>query len=443
MVFAFVIRAWHKHYKNFMQNELNQVPRQNLKIIDLNDQGIGIADIDGQSITVPFSLPGETCNSDVFHITRQTQIARIHTIMNDHPQRVSPQCIHYGICGGCVLQHCSTLFYEQFKLDRLRQYLSDHNVKYTSLEPLISIGPYQRRRIDFMGKKILGDVVLGFHQRLTKKRFNTKHCLVIDPDLNAIFDPLRTVFTEILQEGELIHVFATKADNGIDLLLAGLKRHFIESDISLLRALCEPLKLTRLVYKVKTKAYEIYRREIPYVIIAGYPIEISSYCFLQASKKSDQVLADNIIRLIGERVQNIADLFCGRGTLSLPLIQQGHYVTGYECDPHGLIVLNNLNIANLTVHQRNLFEQPLLIDELGTYDAIVINPPRAGALDQCQQLSNANTILQIIYVSCNPETFARDAAVLQAGGYKLNTIIPFDQFLWSPHLEVIGHFQRP
>ena len=415
---------------------------QTLSINYLNAQGIGMTEDVQHQIEVPFSLPNEIVTAEVFHKSRHVKVARIIDISQSHPARVKPMCTHFGICGGCTLQHCTPDFHNQFKLDKLSDYLTDNQIQYNSIDPIISVAPGQRRRIDFMGKKIEGAMVLGFHQRLNKRRFNTQVCPVIHPDLETLFNPLRNILDHILTEQELIHIFATRADNGIDLLLAGLKRPFNSADIDLLLQLTTQLNITRLSYKIKTQAHEIYLKEAPYITLAGYKVGVSPYCFLQASQASDTILAQSITQAIPETTQRIADLFCGRGTLTLPLIKAGHQVDGFECDAPALIELNKLNLPNLTTQMRNLFDNPLTFNELAPYQAIVINPPRSGALSQIKQLIFALDIHTVVYVSCNPETFARDAKVLQEGGYILQKITPLDQFIWSGHLEVIGIFKR-
>jgi len=416
--------------------------QQTLSINYLNAQGIGIAENDQHDIEVPFSLPGEVVVAEVYHKSRTLKVARITEIIQAHNARIDPPCKHFGVCGGCTLQHCTPSFHNHFKLDKLLGYLKDNHVHCKVIDEVISVAPGKRRRIDFMGKKIEGATVLGFHQRLNKRRFNTQVCPVIHPDLEALFNPLRDILNQVLAERELIHVFATRADNGIDLLLAGLRRPLESKDVDLLLQLTTRLNITRLTYKIKTHAHEIYVKEVPYITLAGYKVGISPYCFLQASQASDTILAQCITQAIPLPAQKIADLFCGRGTLTLPLIQTGHCVDGFECDAPALSELNKLELMHLTTQLRNLFDDPLTLDELARYDVIVINPPRSGALDQIKQLGLANHIHTVVYVSCNPETFARDAKVLQDSRYILQKIIPIDQFIWSGHLEVIGVFKR-
>jgi 23S rRNA (uracil1939-C5)-methyltransferase len=170
-------------------------------------------------------------------------------------------------------------------------------------------------------------------------------------------------------------------------------------------------------------------------------VTVDAYSFLQATVESDAHLANYVLAELIPDVTGIVDLFCGRGTLSLPLAEVAP-VTGYEFDKPALAALEKAapKAAHaIDLHYRDLFTNPLSRQELADFDAVVIDPPRAGAEAQSKILATCNA-KQIIYVSCNAETFARDARILTEGNYTLKKVHGVDQFAWSPHIEVVGIF---
>ncbi len=185
---------------------------------------------------------------------------------------------------------------------------------------------------------------------------------------------------------------------------------------------------------------------LPVVEFGGFDVEVDSYCFLQATTKSDKILADYVLKFFANFSAldlKVADLFCGRGTYTIPL--SAHYIVdGFESDQKALSALGDVvqtHGLNITLSHRDLFTNPLTFNELAKYNKIVINPPRSGAELQVRELSKS-TVSEICYISCNPNSFTRDAKILIDAGYKLETLVPFDQFYYASHLEVIGYFVK-
>jgi 23S rRNA (uracil1939-C5)-methyltransferase len=180
-------------------------------------------------------------------------------------------------------------------------------------------------------------------------------------------------------------------------------------------------------------------RQAPFVLFDDIPVESNCRGFLQPSGEADQLLAKTVTSMLPPSPRKIADLFCGRGTLSLPLSRYAP-VDGYEMDQ---LALDALQLAAqrhqrpITPFYRDLFKHPLKGKELDSYDGIVIDPPRAGAEEQAHALASSQ-VPTLIYVSCNPLTFARDARILVEGGYRLEGIQPLDQFRWTVHVEVVA-----
>lgn len=412
-----------------------------LEITALNDSGHGEALYEGQMLEVPFTLPGEQVKAEIIWKTRKVKWARCLEILKPHSQRANPPCKHFGTCGGCSLQSVTPQYYDEIKRTKIKGYLDGAGIKYPDLAPTITIGPGARRRIDFLGIKRDNGLVLGFHEKQSRRRFNLEVCPVVTPTIEALFIPMHAMLDQILTPGTLIHIFLTQGTGGIDLLFAGLRNPFGERETEILKDFAIAHNLSRLAYKVKTRQTIIHEREIPHIQIAGHKVPISAFSFLQASAQSDQVLSQLVLDLVPQSAQKVVDLFCGRGTLSLPLVDRGYEVLGVECDPHALSALMSLNVENLKVKDRNLFEDPLSAQELQDFDAIVANPPRAGLGPQGDEMAKSG-VQNIVYVSCNPQTFAQDAALLQKHGYILKALTPVDQFIWTGHMELVAHFLK-
>lgn len=412
-----------------------------LDILQLNAAGHGEALFEDQLLEIPFTLPGERVRAEVIWKTRKVKWARVLEILIPHADRVKPACQHFGTCGGCTLQHMEPAFYNRFKRDQIETILKENAVAYPPLESTITIGPHARRRIDFLGIQRDTGLVLGFHEKQSKRRFNIKECPVVTPEIEALFKPLYNVLSRILNVGTLIHIFLTQGAGGLDLLLAGLRTPFSDEHLELLKAFARENHLQRLAYKVKTRTHLIHQEGDPHIRIGGHEVPIAPFSFLQASNESDRILSELILEGIPSNAKRVVDLFCGRGTLSLPMVVKGLHVHGVECDPHALAALRAVRVQDLTLEDRNLFEMPLLPDELNAYDAIVANPPRAGLGPQGIGIAQSN-VSNLVYVSCSPQTFAQDAAMLQNHGFQLAKITPVDQFLWTTHMELVAHFKR-
>lgn len=405
-------------------------------ISHLNKRGEGVADTPLGTITVPFTLPGEIVEVEVIE-TRDKKWGKLLSVQEPSPSRTTPQCQHFGTCGGCSLQHLDHQAYKAFKKSRVTDPIMAAGLDPDIVEDPILIGPHNRRRIDFLTRKFPDGMNMGFYQVNSRRRINLKKCEVVEPQIEALFPHLEQLLTELLLMGELVHIFILSADNGIDLLLAGFKRELTQAEIERLIAFAEDQKLARLSYKIKRRAHVVYEKETPRVSFAGHPMGVNPNVFLQASKVADRVLSQLVVDAIPKESRCVVDLFCGRGTLTLPIREAGYEVTGFEGDKHAIAALNELQQSGLTAEVRDLFEHPLTADELRGFDTVVMNPPRSGVRGQIHTVAEAGPST-IIYVSCNPESFATDMKELCLLGYKLEKITPVDQFTWSHHIEVVG-----
>ena len=414
-------------------------------IFSLNSdgEGVGIDSETGNNITIPFVLPGEKVNYDCQHFKKKkkyTATSRVSTSAD----RIDPVCEHFTQCGGCMLQHMNTIMYRDFKQAQITNALVKEG-----LDPFlvdgITILPFgKRRRANLDAIRKGDDIFLGFHKFRSHSLVNIVECHTMDPALTRLLEPLREAFKIVLEPYQKAKVFFTLTHVGIDMSLEvqGIAE-LEEPKRAALKAFAEKMDVARFVFRHRKFLDVIHQTAVPVVQFAGIDVTVDAYSFLQATVESDAHLADYVLNELIPDASNIVDLFCGRGTLSLPLSTRAP-VTGYECDKPALAALENaaLNAQNpIQLHYRDLFTEPLSRDELKGFDVVVIDPPRAGAETQSLALAKCDA-KQIIYVSCNAETFARDARILTEGNFTLKKVHGVDQFAWSPHIEVAAVFER-
>lgn len=419
-------------------------PHHTVTIQTLTKRGEGLASVEGADLVVPFTLPHEIVDIEERFKTRTSKWGKLLEIKKSSPERVKAPCPHFGTCGGCLLQHFSPSAYKTYKKSLVTTALEAHGIETSLVADPIIMGARQRRRIDFMARKWDGEVKMGFHEAESKKPFNIRTCSLIHLDILPLFDPLREVITPFLEKEKLIHFFVTRAQNGLDVLLAGFKDPLSPAQETALIDLAESLGIIRLAYKVKKREKILYFTETPTVRFGNHDVEVTAFGFLQATEASYQLFAQFLEKHLpskGDSQTTLIDLFCGRGTLSLALTKLGHRVTGIECDGQALHALQKVEEPLLTIQERNLFENPLLRDELEGIDAVVMNPPRAGAETQTHEIAHSS-VKKLVYISCNAESFARDCKHLIEQGFKLREIIPVDQFMWTPHIEIMAYLER-
>ncbi len=413
------------------------------KIVKLNNQGLGVGNTEQGSVELPYVLPG-----DIAAFERHSYRGKSNTILRGVKEgdavRVTPLCKYFGKCGGCLLQHLTPQDYTKFKLEIAKSALTSRNIN-TQLSPLITIESGNRRRANMEAIKKNGELFLGFHRWRSHQIINIDECIALSPMLSNIIVPLKIILQEIMEDKQKLQMFITDASNGIDISIE------IQNYVALNPQQKEKLldfaktnNITRMVFRYRKTLDVIYEQEKPYILFGNIPVEVDAYCFLQSSHESDTILSNLVLNYLQtDQASYGVDLFCGRGTYTLPL-SKNTKMDGFESDKKALTALGKASLENkrnISLYQRDLFTTPLIKEELDKYDICVINPPRAGAEAQSYELAKSK-IKRICYISCNPETFVRDAEILIAAGYALKEVTPVDQFYWSPHLEVVGYFTR-
>lgn len=405
-----------------------------LVIQRLGAQGDGIADHEGQQVFVPLTLPGETVMAEL-----DGDRARLVEILTAAPDRAPPKCSHYGECGGCTLQHLSDEAYASFKRDHLAMHLSYAGIK-ADIEPTIIAPPHSRRRAVFSAHRTGGDVAIGFHGRRSHRIVPITDCAVIRPALQALLPGLREIAILAAPPRDALQLVATETLTGIDLAMNGASPKLPADIRALLSQTANKLNLARLSINGDVAM----ERTPPILRMGGIDVVPPPGGFVQATAESETAMAKIVVEsLIG--AEKAVDLFCGAGTFTLPLAAHAS-VHAVEGEVSGLQALGRAirkvkDIKPITTEKRDLFRQPLTQIDLSRFDAAVIDPPRAGAEAQTRELALSG-IRRIAMVSCNAQTFARDLRILLDAGFKLDRLVPIDQFLWSPHVEIVASLKR-
>ena len=348
-------------------------------------------------------------------------------------------CRHFGSCGGCTLQNLSPDEYRAQKRGSVIAALARVGLGHVEVgEPLL-VPEYSRRRAVFKLARTRESVVVGFHAAKSHAIIDMHECLVLTPALLALTGTLRAVMADVMKEGEKCELHATDTDTGLDLAFRW-ERKLTPALTSALAKAFNGKNIARLILNRET----VMENAAPCVTIGGAKVKLPPHAFLQASAQGEALLQAHVAELTkGAKV--IADLFAGLGTFTLPLAARAK-IHAVEQDGEALQALtaaarSTPGLKPVTSEKRDLFKQPLGAAELKPFDAVVLDPPRAGAEVQARELA-VSKIARIAYVSCDATSFARDAAILAAGGLHPGKITPKDQFLYSGHIELVGGFAR-
>ena len=412
-----------------------------LDILEIGARGDGIAEHQGRRWFVPFTLPGETVEAELRDNRGEGVAADLVDVLSPSRHREPPPCAHFKVCGGCALQHWRRDAYTAWKVDLIARALAQRRVDAPRFEPPLVGAPGERRRTDFVLRRQGGRVLAGFHERNSARVVDVGLCVVVRPTLAALLAPLRAALAAILPDGTAADAVANETDSGVDLLLRPHRR----LDLSLERrealvALAETADLARLSWGDRASAEPVVVRRAPVLLFGEARVEPPPGAFLQATRRAEQAMRAAIVEWTGD-APRLADLFAGVGALSLGRPGKAALFESDRASVAAADAAARRSGGGVAVERRDLFRNPLSAAELGGFDAVLLDPPRAGAAAQAGELARAGTP-RIVYASCDPGSFARDARTLQDGGYRLEKLLPIDQFLWSPHVELIALFAR-
>lgn len=413
-----------------------------LDILEVGARGDGVADLEGRRYFVPFTLPGETVKAEPIDKRGDGVVARLVEVLGPSRHREPAPCAHFTVCGGCALQHWRRDAYTAWKVGLLTRALKQRGVDAPAFEPPMVGEPGERRRVDLVLRRQGQRVLAGFHERASPRIVDVGTCVVARPMINGLLGLLRTVLAGVLPDGAAADAVVNETDGGLDLLIRPHKRLDLSIDRrQALVGLAERADLARLSWGDRAGAEPMVVRRPPSLVVGDVTIEPPPGAFLQATRRGEQVMRAAVAAWVGD-APRFADLFAGVGSLSLG--RPGRLVL-FESDRLAVAELDKaarrLGGNRTTAERRDLFRNPLTAKQLEAFDAVLLDPPRAGALAQSGELAHSK-VARVVYSSCDPGNFARDARTLQDGGYRLEKVIPIDQFLWSPHLELIALFAR-
>ena len=398
-----------------------------LTIARLGHRGDGIA----EGVYAPGTLPGEEVEGTV-----QGDTLTDIRILTPSAARVKPPCPHARTCGGCLMQHASDATVAEWKTGIVRGALEGQGLQ-AEVRPILTSPARSRRRATLAARRTKGGVLMGFHTRASDTIAPVPNCQLLHPDLIATFPALEALVKIGGSRTVEMTLAVTRTLTGADVVVTHAKPADAELQLDLAR-LVESFGLARLTWNGEVVA----QRTPPIIKLGAARVALPPAAFLQATEEGEAALLTLVREAVGP-AKKIIDLFSGLGTFSLPLAQTAE-VHAVENDVALLTALDRgfrmaEGLKRVTTDIRDLYRRPLEPDEFKGIDAVVIDPPRAGAEAQCHTLAKSG-VARIAMVSCNPITFGRDAKILTQGGYKLQWVQPVDQFRWSNHVELAALF---
>ena len=402
-----------------------------LTIDRLGHLGDGVAQGPDGAVFVPQMLPGEVVEGDL-----QDGKLLNPRIVTPSVNRVRPPCVHARSCGGCLMQHSADPFVADWKLGIVKGALDGQGLT-TLFRPILTSPPMSRRRATLSARRTKGGVLLGFHARASDTLVAVPNCQLLHPDLIATFPALETLVKIGGSRSSEMSLTVTRSLAGPDVVVTGAKTVDAAVQLDLAR-LAETHGFARLTWNGEMVAL----RAQPMQRFGRALVAPPPGAFLQATAEGEIALLQAVALAVGS-ARKITDLFAGVGTFALPLAERAE-VHAVESEAAMLTALDKgaraaEGLRRVTVETRDLYRRPLEADEFKGVEAVVIDPPRAGAEAQTRTLAAAKVPV-IAAVSCNPVTFARDAKVLVNAGYSLDWVQVVDQFRWSAHVELAARF---
>lgn len=400
----------------------------------LDREGDGVVDCAGARHSLPFAAPGDSYR---LHI-RGGEVRAAERI-GDGPNRVAAPCRHFESCGGCAVQHVSDAVYAEWKRDLVVRALARGKVA-ADVAPLVRMPSRSRRRARLSARATSEGCLLGFNARRSHTIVDVTACEVLVPKLAELLPALRRILGETLSSGQRAEVSLALVGGAVEVVVEGAPAPALAARERLV-AFAGTAGLARLVWGRDT----IVQFRPVAATFAGVAVELPPAAFLQPTSEGEGFIAAAVAEALAG-AKRVADLFAGCGAFTIPLAIARKRVAAYEIESAQAKALEaavRRSAARLPVEVevRDLERRPLAAADLAGFDGAVLDPPRAGAAAQAHQFAAAN-VAAVVYVSCNPVTFARDAAVLVAGGYRLGPVTPVDQFVWSPHVELFATFRR-
>ncbi|WP_068318314.1 class I SAM-dependent RNA methyltransferase [Polycladidibacter hongkongensis] len=406
---------------------------QLLEVTHVAHRGDGVALLDGREVYIPYTLAGE-------HVRAKVNGARgqLLEVESASAHRQAPVCRHFGTCGGCALQHMDKESYATFKRQQVVDAMADRGIEADVEAPIVcDLGA--RRRAVFTAVRAGQKALLGYHEAKSHRLVDLVECPVLDPQITKALKGLKKLVARVIPRRGEVKITVVASAGGLDVALSGLGKNAERSFMELSQE-AMALDLARLSVDGET----VIEIRPPYLPMGPAKLVPPAGGFIQAAAS----IEDEMAQLAAAHVKGakrIADLFCGAGTLTFRLAQAAPTL-GVESDAAALKALDTAlrgaqGHKGIKTQRRDLFRNPMTageIDNFGKgYDAVVFDPPRAGAHAQAKELAKSK-VKKIAAVSCNPASLARDLRELIDGGFTLERVVVLDQFLYSPHVEVVA-----
>jgi 23S rRNA (uracil1939-C5)-methyltransferase len=407
---------------------------ERVTIARLGGKADGIAEGGNGPVFVPYALPGERVV-----IERDGPRAHLVSVEAPSPDREEPFCPYFGSCGGCATQHMRHGFYQGWKRDNVVETLRRAHVE-APVELLLDAHGEGRRRVTLHARFPDGAMRVGYMAARSHAVVEIAFCPIAEPGLRERAPDIARALAQRLAQGRRpLDIQITASESGFDVDLRG-HGPVKESQRQELVAIAANLDLARL----SVHGDVLVERRPPTITIGRAAVVPPPGSFLQATRAGEETLSGLVVAACAG-ARRVADLFSGIGPFALRLAERAE-VHAFEMDRGSTAALDKAargtaGLRRVCAETRDLFRRPLLASELKGFEAVVMDPPRAGAEAQIRQLCESQVPL-VVSVSCDAGTFARDAAMLIAAGYRLERVVPVDQFKHSPHVELVGVLRR-
>lgn len=407
---------------------------QELLIDHIGAQGDGVALTPDGPVFVPYALPSELISADI-----ERSRGKLIDILKKSDARILPKCDHFGTCGGCATQHMSENLYQNWKLALAQSALEKAAIDYT-ITSYVPCEPGARRRVTFSAERTAEGLSFGFYQDGTHHMTPIEMCVIASSNIQNAIVELKELAQTLAPASKRLQLTVLDSDNGLDIALSDDVRLQDNAKQAAIRKIMASKSFIRL-----SQGDEILiEKQAPALIFGDTQVQPPAGSFVQASQQAEQ----HMVKLVNRHLKSckkVADLFSGCGTFTFPLALKSavHAVEAQGTALHAIdkAFRNRQGLKPVTTERRDLFRRPMMRDELKHYKGVIFDPPRAGAELQSQQLARS-TVPKIAAVSCNPISFARDLKILLDGSFKIKSIVAIDQFLWSPHVELVALLER-
>jgi 23S rRNA (uracil1939-C5)-methyltransferase len=405
-----------------------------VRIARLGAKGDGVADGPEGPLFVPLALPGELVS---VALEPGSDRAVLIAVLEPSPNRAAPVCPHFGVCGGCALQHFDAQAYLAWKRELVVAALQARGLE-AQVEPVQPVPLGSRRRASLALGREGRRIALGYRRARSHELIDVEVCPVLSPRIVERLPKLKPVLATLLGGRREARVSLTETDSGLDVVVEGVRPS--PASLGTFAGKAASAGVARLTVDGES----IGPVAAPDIDLSGAKVKLPPGGFLQASRQAEDALVE-LVRAGVSGAKRLADLFAGLGTFTFALAGQTA-VDAYEGDEAALAALaeaarNTPKLKPVRGFARDLFRSPLGPKELKAYDAVVFDPPRAGAVAQSEALARSE-VPTVVAVSCNPGTLARDLRILVDGGFRITRVAPVDQFLFSPHVEVVAHLSR-